>query len=88
MNTKNQKIVLEGFKNRIDLLGSRTAALQSLTGEELANVIQALADALNALNPPQLTYDEENYKHSHGDSLKSMLADEAALNSQPSTLNR
>ena len=53
MNTKNQKTVLEGFKNRIDLLGSRKAALQSLTGQELLAVIQALADEIqgaNALN--------------------------------------
>ena len=53
MNTKNQKTVLEGFKNRIDLLGSRKAAIQSLTGQELLAVIQALADEIqgaNALN--------------------------------------
>jgi len=46
MNTKNQKPVLEGFKNRIDLLGSRKAALQSLTGQELLAVIQALANEI------------------------------------------
>ena len=53
MNTNNQKTVLEGFKNRIDLLGSRKAALQSLTGQELLEVIQALANEIqtaNALN--------------------------------------
>ena len=53
MNTNNQKTVLEGFKNRIDLLGSRKAALQSLTGQELLAVIQALANEIqtsNALN--------------------------------------
>ena len=53
MNTKNQKTVLEGFKNRIDLLGDRKKALQSLTGPELLEVIQALANEIqgaNALN--------------------------------------
>ena len=53
MNTNNQNSVLEGFKNRIDLLGSRKAALQSLTGQELLEVIQALANEIteaNALN--------------------------------------
>ena len=58
MNTKNQKTVLEGFKNRIDLLGSRKAALQTLTGQELLAVIQALADEIqtaNALNSQPLT---------------------------------
>ena len=57
MNTKNQKTVLEGFKNRIDLLGSRKAALQSLTGQELLEVIQALADKITEANTnhnPQL----------------------------------
>ena len=58
MNTKNQKTVLEGFKNRIDLLGDRKAALASLTGPELLAVIQALANeiqAANALNSQPLT---------------------------------
>ena len=58
MNTKNQKQVLEGFKNRIDLLGDRKQALASLTGQELLAVIQALADeiqAANALNSQLLT---------------------------------
>jgi len=53
MNTKNQKTVLAGFKNRIDLLGDRKKALQSLTGQELLAVIQALANEIqgaNALN--------------------------------------
>ena len=50
MNTKNQKQLLEGFKNRIDLLGSRKAALQSLTGQELLAVIQALANEIQAAN--------------------------------------
>jgi hypothetical protein len=57
MNTKNQKTVLEGFKNRIDLLGSRKAALQSLTGQELLAVIQALANEITEANTnhnPQL----------------------------------
>ena len=57
MNTKNQKPVLEGFKNRIDLLGSRKKALQSLTGQELLAVIQALADEITEANTnhnPQL----------------------------------
>ena len=57
MNTKNQKTVLEGFKNRIDLLGSRKAALQSLTGQELLAVIQALAEEITQANTnhnPQL----------------------------------
>ena len=57
MNTKNQKPVLEGFKNRIDLLGSRKAALQSLTGQELLAVIQALANEITEANTnhnPQL----------------------------------
>ena len=47
MNTKNQKEVLEGFQNRIDQLGSRTKALQSLTGQELMDLINALANTLN-----------------------------------------
>ena len=54
MNTKNQKTVLQGFKNRIDLLGDRKKALQSLTGQELLAVIQALANEIQAssiLNP-------------------------------------
>ena len=58
MNTKNQKTVLEGFKNRIDLLGDRKKALASLTGQELLAVIQALADeiqAANSLNSQPLT---------------------------------
>ena len=58
MNTKNQKTVLEGFKNRIDLLGSRKAALHSLSGQELLAVIQALANeiqAANSLNSQPLT---------------------------------
>jgi len=42
MNTKNQKTVLHGFKNRIDLLGSRKAALQSVTGERNGEVAEAL----------------------------------------------
>ena len=57
MNTKNQKPVLHGFKNRIDLLGSRKAALQSLTGQELLAVIQALANEITEANTnhnPQL----------------------------------
>ena len=57
MNTKNQKTVLEGFKNRIDQLGSRKAALQSLTGQELLAVIQALANEITEANTnhnPQL----------------------------------
>ena len=58
MNTKNQKTVLAGFKNRIDLLGDRKKALQSLTGPELLAVIQALANEIteaNALNSQPLT---------------------------------
>ena len=57
MNTQNQKPVLEGFQNRIDLLGSRKAALQSLTGQELLAVIQALANEITEANTnhnPQL----------------------------------
>ena len=50
MNTNNQNTVLEGFKNRIDQLGSRKAALQSLTGQELLAVIQALANEIQAAN--------------------------------------
>ena len=50
MNTNNQNSVLEGFKNRIDQLGSRKAALQSLTGQELLAVIQALADEITEAN--------------------------------------
>ena len=57
MNTNNQNTVLEGFKNRIDQLGSRKAALQSLTGSELLAVIQALANEITEANTnhnPQL----------------------------------
>ena len=57
MNTNNQKPVLEGFKNRIDLLGDRKKALASLTGQELLAVIQALADEITEANTnhnPQL----------------------------------
>ena len=57
MNTNNQNTVLEGFKNRIDLLGDRKAALQSLTGQELAELIQALANEITQANTnhnPQL----------------------------------
>ena len=50
MNTNNQKPVLEGFQNRIDLLGDRKQALASLTGQELLAVIQALADEIQAAN--------------------------------------
>ena len=50
MNTKNQKTVLEGFKNRIDLLGDRKKALASLTGQELLAVIQALASEITEAN--------------------------------------
>ena len=57
MNTQNQKPVLQGFKNRIDQLGDRKKALQSLTGQELADLIQALADEITQANTnhnPQL----------------------------------
>ena len=57
MNTNNQNSVLEGFKNRIDQLGSRKAALQSLTAQELLAVIQALANEITEANTnhnPQL----------------------------------
>jgi len=50
MNTKNRKLVLEGFQNRNDKLGSRKEALQSLTGQELMDYIQALADEITEAN--------------------------------------
>ena len=46
MNINNQKTVLEGFKNRIDQLGDRKAALASMSGEELMAHIQNLAATL------------------------------------------
>ena len=46
MNINNQNNVLEGFKNRIDQLGDRKAALASMTGEELMAHIQNLAATL------------------------------------------
>ena len=51
MNTKNQKEVLEGFQNRIDKLGSRKAALQTLSGQQLMDLINALAATLPAPKP-------------------------------------
>ena len=56
MNTKNQKPVLEGFKNRIDQLGedkasqARQAALQAMTGPDLMAHIAKLAAALTPAN--------------------------------------
>jgi len=43
MNINNQKTVLEGFKNRIDQLGDRKAALARMSGEELMAHIHRLA---------------------------------------------
>jgi len=46
MNINNQKTVLEGFKNRIDQLGDRKAALASMSGVELMAHIHNLAATL------------------------------------------
>ena len=88
MNPNNQKEVPAGLKNRNDQLGkdkTSKAKLEAMTGPELMAHIATLAAQLP---PPTLTWDEESYKHIHGDTLATMLADEAFFASQPSTLNR
>ena len=91
MNPNNQKENPAGLKNRNDQLGedkakqARQAKLEAMTGPELMDHIATLA---GQLPPRTLTWDEESYKHIHGDTLQTMLADEAFFASQPSTLNR
>ena len=98
MNPNNQKENPAGLKNRNDQLSqdreaqaeqARRAKLAAMTGPELMEHIKQNNDALNAAdNVARLSWwNEETYIHCHGDSLKSMLEEDAHFYTDTQTPN-